>query len=748
MNHARSFALLFLFLLLLSPVSAITIFEDDFSRADCLGNCWGGNWSLTNLASADWEITNGVALFDDGNVAPSPSATGLMIGSYFTERVNVSFRMRVDITAPESVLRVLNSSGDVFAQVSILSDSVFWANATGLVDTGHDMVPDLWQDVFLDVDISSGVADYYVNGTLIGSNFNTYESNPSVSAFSFSAGGGTGTDVYFDNVTVSSGDYLLLRNFSWVNNVSTNATHNFVRNLNYELNVSCDLGDGYIAFLVNGVVSNSKVFACDESLESFNGSYTHSSDGFYNASFFVRGVNATFLKELFFSDVSNPSVSLSLDANRGFINATANASITCTDDYKTLGYNMSLNNVTLLNETLTASTTVSNYTIARYGNNFLYGECSDLFGTGNSSLTKAIYGTEISLIDEVDNNAFDVANITSAKVYFDDNSSLFNFTGAGTSHVNFTSSVGDKLRFEFVYADGTVITRYVDASLVSGDLRVCVNTEGVQHFEQLIISAISRPVVMESVFANCIIVADYTRFAYQDSLLLKAYTIDREYDLYTISSSGAQSSLAGVDGSVASFINLDNLEFIADAEPINILADALSFSRVDNTTVSIYYENLRDDNTGVNVTITREDTNVVVYSSTAFADPNKFTIVFDTSSLSNVNDTTLFSIDVVRTTADGEEFSAKKYFNLMGQSGDISAGFAILLSIILMVFGLTITSARAAFSWFGIVVTLASIVTLSFAVQTWATLFLMAVEVIIAVFLTIVLVSKNTQTVA
>jgi hypothetical protein len=484
--------------------------------------------------------------------------------------------------------------------------------------------------------------------------------------------------------------------------------------------------------------------------------YTHSVEGAFNISF-----NGTYLIGLdnesfsinaseFISDLFDPVVNVNnFSLSTGFSDYLVNVSYSCSDNVTPLiFYNASFNSVSLLAANRSNNTLVTNNSlVAVDGDNVLFVSCSDFFSSVNDSVSDNIFAKTLFLIDEIDNVGFDVSNISGARVYFDDNSTFFDFKSAGVNKVNFTSLDNDKLRFELSYSTGEVITRYIDISLISEDIRVCANKDGVTHFEQLVISSTALKVVLlENIFSNCYVAADYIRFAYQDAYVLKAYTISSLYGISTLDG-GSEVLLASVDGSISSYINIDTLEFSQTGYNLNILGDGLSFEKSDSTTIQIYYENLNDDNEGLSLVITRLDTGDVVFSKSSFTDPNTFTLYFNYATLFNVTDDTLFSVVLSKTKADGVE-EIKRYFNTGGKTGILNSAVAFTFSFLIVLFGLTFTISRVAFSWFGVLMVLTGIGTLSFAIMTWYILLLMAMEVIILVWVGLLLVYQNYPEVA
>lgn len=612
------------------------------------------------------------------------------------------------------------------------------------------------------VTISNGVLSYNLSttsGTITTPVLSNSTSLWNISISSNQSGGYHNRTILNQNVSGASvgiplDKYFRLYNVTYTGYVTYNGS-NFTRTLNYTLIYTCpSFSNTTIERLINGTSQANSSVSCSNATQMGVGSYQGAAEGVFNISFgFNTDVvpasnNLRLANQTFIQDLNQPTITiLSFNVTQGFVNPIANVTLQCTDTMvSNVTYNLTFNNVTIFYGNHTSGTNQSNTSAARDGTNTAVANCSDLFGSTSSSVSHTVYTKELQLIDERLNSAFDVTNVSSAKAYFDDNSSFFDFKSNGSSKVNFTSMNTDKLRIELTYAAGTVITRYVDVSLLSAPIRICANKEGVTHYEQLMISATQRPVVLKSVYANCVIAADYTRFAYQDAYLLKAYSINSVYYLYTYVD-GTQTFLASLDGSVSSYVNLDTLEFKQQGYNFNILGEALSFRKTGANEVSIYYQNLAEDNTAANFVIVRMDTNAVVFNSSDFANPDEFTVVFDYSSLNNVTNETLFYGLVTKTDATGTG-TVKRYFNAQGSSGSLRSPVAFVVALLLVVFGLTFTATRFTFGWFGIFVMIASIAVLSFAVTTWYITLLMAIDVILLVYIVILLSQQNYQTVS
>jgi hypothetical protein len=229
--------------------------------------------------------------------------------------------------------------------------------------------------------------------------------------------------------------------------------------------------------------------------------------------------------------------------------------------------------------------------------------------------------------------------------------------------------------------------------------------------------------------------------------MLKAFTIDSYYLLDTYDSNNTQYTLASIDGSVASYYNLDAIEFAQEGYNTDIMQSPISMQKTADTTITIYYHNYGEPNSAITMSITRLDTNELVYSSSTFADKDEITILYDWSTLSGVNATNTFKGVATAVNAGGTTTNTV-YFNSEANTGLIPAGLALAISIILAVFGLTFASIRTTFSWFGIFIMLISIGILSFAVAAWYVTFLMAVELVILLYIIITMVTINQSSIS
>jgi hypothetical protein len=370
--------------------------------------------------------------------------------------------------------------------------------------------------------------------------------------------------------------------------------------------------------------------------------------------------------------------------------------------------------------------------------------CKDTVYNDSTNLIKDynFYYGGLFLVDEKTNVLFNVANLSIARVYVDDNSSVYDFKAAASNQVNYTSSNYSKLRFELGLYGTNIITRYIDVSLLNNTIRVCANKDDVNHYEQLLTSGVStRAVLMKSIYANCYIAADYTRFAYQDGWLLKAFSIATPYYVYTYND-GIPSYLAGIDGSIASYINIDSLIFKSTAYNTNVISDGLSvYNDLDTLLLDIFYLNLKNTATKTNIKITNMDDNSILYNQDETSSPNNFYLYYNYAGLSYDNSTT---IKIESTTYKGSTVINTQtiYIYLVSNTPQIKkipVGLGIMMTVGLIIFGFTFTKTSTTFGWLGIFILIINIIILAFTKSSIYVTALIGIYFIILIFTFLIL---------
>lgn len=408
---------------------------------------------------------------------------------------------------------------------------------------------------------------------------------------------------------------------------------------------------------------------------------------------------------------------------------------------------------TILNVQDVNGTTKTIYNTLSVGSNLFTGRCIDFNGNSISQDSNTIYAMAFRLINEetgaalTDLNVIDVATLQ-AFTYDGNNVYDYNIFAPTTKlFIDFDNVV----RFDLTYNDvsETKLSREIDFGLLP-DTNVGLCVAPFQNFyEQFFVSSGNKDVVVFNDFANCYNLASSTKFAYENALMVRAFTINKPYYLYTWIDD-VKTLLATIDGSKASVINLDVLEFNKETYSFDIATDTVVFKCLENTTtgvcdqntIAIYYKSLRGDNESVNYKIYKANT--LLWEYTEEDEPNEFNTNFVYAAL-DVNTDDVLKLIITKTSTAGVSASTDYWFNLRGQqfSGTMDASLALIFSFLLLFVGLTLVAYRYAFGWFGIMLCVVAVGILSFAPGFWYVQFMQAVIVIVAVFITIVFANET-----
>lgn len=348
------------------------------------------------------------------------------------------------------------------------------------------------------------------------------------------------------------------------------------------------------------------------------------------------------------------------------------------------------------------------------------------------------------LIDERTGMGFDVLNLSSVILYYEDNRTAFDFKSNSTNTLNFSALDSYKTRLELKYASGSIVTRYINLGMIDDtEIRICANVEGVTHYEQIVTSIEERQVLFKNVYSNCYVAADYTRFGYESSKALKAYTIDSLYYLYSENQEGNIILLTSLDGSIQTEINLDILLYQTEIQIPSIKSDALVAEKIEEGVIRIYYIDSANDNTEAQLTITDSSTSTSYLDTSDFSNPNNITYLFYPFAVGLTN-TSNIKITLVTTDADGEHEEIL-YMSAQAQPKIFNSKLAVMISIAFLFFGFTIASTENTFSYFGVIMLLISIGILAFAQMEWYILFLLAIEIIILIWVVFIITQKTPE---
>lgn len=476
-----------------------------------------------------------------------------------------------------------------------------------------------------------------------------------------------------------------------------------------------------------------------------------------NYYFSVFGYNSSLNRYVYFSnfsqstinDTSAPYATLSgsCDYGEGVTNGTFNLSVL--DDYEGT-----------VETVLTINDEIFYYNLSVDGINFTYQE--DLFNlsagnlhswlinvtdsAGNSAEYTGdllLYNVTLSFINERDGTAYDWTNaktngnLTGCSLWVPEKQIFVNlYVGENVSY-QYASSDPDTIRINCSYADTeSSIIRSFGIDLLDNNARIGLVEEETLFYAQLIYSAQERATVVENVHSDCYILTGYTDRGYEDFYSIQAVTIDMLYYIYTYSE-GNKIYLASLEGSIPSNINLEFLAYENLSSDFSLLTEGVFVSQISNTTLKIYYANLKENNLYVNIKLFDGDN--LIFRATEFESPNEITIYFDYSTFTLDED--LLSLRLTITREDGTVDIISKSVTHYGAVALISAAMAAILAISIGLFGLTLASSKSVFGYFGIITIFIALGVTTLCSQEWYITLIQAVNIVLLVI--IVLIYKN-----
>lgn len=532
-------------------------------------------------------------------------------------------------------------------------------------------------------------------------------------------------------------------------------TYNYVRNAIWAVNVTNCTGVNVINTLVDGAYANQTSVDCGASLNNVqvSGSYIDSTEGIFNLSFYVNGTDYAYYwtnNTTLISDLNNPNISLQYNTSSGFVNVSEiNVSLQCNDTiFSPLYYNITFDTTAIYGANKTGNTTQQNNSInMTNGEHTLYGICSDYFGSSYQNYTFENYVAFLILWDEVNNVPLDLTYVNDAKLWQEDNGTSYNFKTNGRNNITVVFSNVSKYRIDLNYSAGISVYRYVDIQYLDESvIKVCANRDGKSYYQQLIYSSIVTPVFLKNSYTACYVIADETRFAYSDAYSVAGYTIDSDYYLYEYED-GEFTALASIDGTTSVIINLDNLKFTREGYDISFSDDALVFSESSTVTnaTEIYYKNIQNDNSASFLEIYREDDGTLLLNITNITTPNNWQTLFAWGNYPNTNESTMFIARLYNTKSDGSLEVIEQYFDALARSGVINTAVGVMISVGLVIGGLSMFAISAVLSWLGIIIVLLAVIVNALTIPNDVTYILYWAYGVILMFQIIILFAGNKQ---
>jgi hypothetical protein len=353
------------------------------------------------------------------------------------------------------------------------------------------------------------------------------------------------------------------------------------------------------------------------------------------------------------------------------------------------------------------------------------------------------------LVDEETGLDINRSDYNALKFYIPDLNIVFNFKDQNTNSYDWNDFAGKIAFLEIIYPDETRINKYFNSEILATGAKICV-AKYQQFYQQIFVSTNNKtPVVLYNQTADCYSTASYTDQTYGSGFGVQAYSINRPYIIYTISN-GVFTSLSNMDGSLASIINLDALEFNLTKTSLTVSNDQVSFGRIfytatntyDENILQIRYVNFNNENSSITLKIYKDSNNF--FTQTETTSPNDFTLNWNFAGygLSDINQLKLV---VQKTLTDGTTENYTIYFNIAGtaKTGVLDATVAIVFAMLLMLAGLTMFSTNYSLGWLGVLLTFIAIGVLALAPDFWYVRLFQLVLLGIAAFIGLIWKNEN-----
>lgn len=456
-------------------------------------------------------------------------------------------------------------------------------------------------------------------------------------------------------------------------------------------------------------------------------------------------------------DTVAPTITFSTTALYGFTSSfSVNFSLNCVDDRNDLmRYDVNRNDTNNVYTVQDYNNATKTGTVVLSGGwTTLTGSCTDASGNQSTEDSNSIFAILFKLVNESTGAILSYSDVNSmvsqALAYTYDGNYSYDFNATATSQAYFFSS-STVVRFDFTYkdADETRVSREVDFEYLDANANIGICLAPFQQFyEQIFVSSQIKPVIVYNDFAKCYNLASSTKFAYENALSTKALTIAKPYYVYTYSN-GVKSLLALIDGTVASVINIDVLEFNQNTYDIALAYDTVVFQPLfnsstglyDTNTIQIFYKSLKGTNTAASFNIYNGAT--LLWSYAELTDFDEFLVSFYYGDM-NISDANMLRLELTITNSEGTT-TTDYYFTITGASyqGLLNPFLALLLAFGLLFVGLTLVAYRYAMGWFGLILGASAIGILALAPGYWYIRFAQAIVLIIIVFIVLIYKSET-----
>lgn len=558
--------------------------------------------------------------------------------------------------------------------------------------------------------------DGVILGSIVSNNYNSFQ------FLDLSVAGGAAS--YIDDINLVTP--TLDRNY-------------YVNHLNFAIGYTCNT-DSNVQMSINDINTTRYALTCNGSNNSFTDIYTHSTQGKFRIKFFSQDFSSNlttkFSDQNFISDLNAPTIDINISSSsNGFSSGIGNVQVnlTCRDTISPrIDFNASSNSSNIISDRFDANSTHSATAPANVP--IVLGECTDIAGnTITETNSFSVFSGCFNFVNEstgVDWSGADINSIFSAlKGSSYETSSTYDFKANLDNDICFTTIEDDTVRFDINYNNGLILYREFNLNLVSdlnlgnSELNVCLASPQ-DFFEQIFVSATQRPIFVQHSLSSCYSVIDYTKYAYQDQLSQRAFTISAPYNLTTYRDGNYLTplSLSIVNGASESTTQLDVLIFKAQEAISSTLNDEVTISpyfssttQTDSNIIQVSYQNLKNNTILVNMKI--YDGSTLLFNENFSSSPNDFITYFDFAGI-DVN-SELLKLVLTKTLTDGSQDTLIRYFDLNG-SVTFPAGLGAILAFLFFLFFFTIIGWQSALGFFGIIITIATLAILTLvAGATW-----------------------------
>lgn len=330
---------------------------------------------------------------------------------------------------------------------------------------------------------------------------------------------------------------------------------------------------------------------------------------------------------------------------------------------------------------------------------------------------------------------------------------VYDFKGASDSNVQLSSDGDTTFRLDINYTNGVSIYKEYTMSVLVPDAspRLCVaDLDNSGFAEQIFTSSQQDGFVVRHKINKCYAIAAYTTYSYLTGLENRTFTIDEPYVLYFFDGN-VKTVLAELDGAIALTHSLLTLRLNQTQFDLSITGDTLAVSPLiqddannyDVNKMQVFYRSFDGENVSLTLKIYSDNTLLWTYTETQ--SPNLVLVTFDFNAF-NLTDANVLKVVAEKTVIVDNEPVVERlthYFSISGidYGGIFNPAIAVIFAVIVVIFGLTITSAKFAFGWWGILIVLLGLAIIGLGPMVWWAKFMSAILLIILAY--VMMVYKN-----